>query len=230
MVARRRDDRRQARAGAERAVPRRRPEATARRLHGHHAALRRRPPAVPHEPRGALPRGGRALQRRGHPRHGAGPLRRRVRGPARSRIGLPRPALRTAARRHLLREALPLPRGPGDLLARPGDHVGDPHAQAASSATRRSAQSAPSAARWTVCSSTSARRRRWSSPTAPTPTSTRPGSRRCCAATGARWSGSRSRIATRSGRIAPRIGVPRPSTCSSAANPPGLYSRRCRRW
>ena len=72
------------------------------------------------------------LQRRRHPGHGARELRRRLRaGPGRRGDRLPRPAVRPAPRRHLLRQALPLPRGPGDVLAGPGDHVGDAHAQAA---------------------------------------------------------------------------------------------------
>ena len=82
--------------------------------------------------RGVVPGGGRALQRGRHPGHGARELRRRLRaGAGRRGDRLPRPALRAAPRRHLLRQALPLPRGPGHVLARPGDHVGDAHAQAA---------------------------------------------------------------------------------------------------
>ena len=132
LVARRRVGRRQAGARAQRAVPGGGVEAAARRVHGHDAALRRRPPAAAHAAGGALPRGRRALQRRGHPRRGALALRRRLHArPGRRRDRLPRPALRAAARRHVLRQALPLPRGPGDVLARPGDHVGDAHAQAA---------------------------------------------------------------------------------------------------
>ena len=62
---------RQAGARAERALPGGGLEAAARRVHGHDAALRRRPPAAAHAARSAVPRGGRALQRRGHPGRGA---------------------------------------------------------------------------------------------------------------------------------------------------------------
>ena len=125
--------RRQAGAGAERALPGGGLEAAARRLHGHHAALRRRPPPAPHAARGALPRGGGAAATPPScPARRSATLRRRVRArPGRRRARLPRPAVRAAPRRHVLRQALPLPRGPGDVLARPGDHVGDAHAQAA---------------------------------------------------------------------------------------------------
>ena len=173
LVARRRVGGCQAGAGAERALPRGGVEAAARRVHGHDAALRRRPPAVAHAARGAVPRGRRALQRGGHPRRGARALRRRLHArPGRRRDRLPRPALRAAARRHLLRQALPLPRGPGDVLARPGDHVGDPHAQAAQAPHALRVQADDAVRSGPRCSTISGRRRRSSCPTAPTPMST----------------------------------------------------------
>ena len=98
---------------------------------------------------------------------------------------LPRPAVRAAARRRLLRQALPLPRGPRDVLARPGDHVGDRARASCASATRRSRPNGPHGPRWTTCSRIFSPPTRWSSPTAPTRTSARRSSRRSSAATGA---------------------------------------------
>ena len=230
LVTRRRAARRQAGAGAERALPGRGLEAATRRVHGHHAALRRRPAPAPHAARGALPGGGGALQRRrASGRARERDVRRRVRArPGGRRARLPRPAVRAAPRRHVLRQALPLPRGPGDVLARPGDHVGDAHAQAGQ---------APHAVR---VQAHGARRAR--PPVRPFQRSARAGRllrlerrprrRRARGAAGAAIAalsvGSRSRIATRSGLTPLPRGVERPSRCSSRGH--DLYSDRCRRW
>ena len=224
---------REARARAQRAVPRRRPEAAARRLHGHDAALRRRPPAVPDEPRASC--SGRRSAAATPPSSRAPPrarLRRRVRARSRRRRDrLPRPAVRPAARRHLLRQALPLPRGPGDVLAGPGDHVGDAHAQAAQAPHAVRVQADGAGPRSTGCSTISARRRRSSSPTAPTPTSTRTSSKRCSPATGG---GAADRdpapLRVRHTRAPRDARVATEYVFVARLTGPGLYSRRCRRW
>ena len=66
--------------------------------------------------------------------------------PAGRRDRLPRSALRAAARRHLLRQALPLPRRAGDVLARARRSCGRRARASWPSGRRRSAPSAPPAA------------------------------------------------------------------------------------
>ena len=196
--------RRQAGARAQRAVPGGGLEAAARRVHGHDAALRRRPPAAPHAARGALPRGRRALQRRRHPGRGARALRRRLRArPGRRAIAYldppyapPRDDTCYVKRYHFLEGLATYWRGQEIMWETRTRKLRKRHTPFGSK--RTVAVRAGPAVR-----PLPAPRRRWSSPTAPTPTSTRPSSKRCSPATGAACAGSRFRTATRSARIAP---------------------------
>ena len=217
VVARRRDAGRQAGARAQRAVPRGGLEAAARRLHG--------PPRSPHDGRrqlrtasgGPLRGGVSALQRRRHARRRPTACGDVFALDPAGRARLPRPAVRAAARRHVLRQALPLPRGPGDVLARPGDHVGDAHPQAAKRHTPFGSKRTVRRRARPAVRCTSAARRRSSSPTAPTPTSTPTSSRRCSRATAG--SVRRIEIPHRYALRHARRGRERlrPSTCSSRA-------------
>ena len=160
LVAPRRHGRHAARDRDQRAVPRRRAQAAARRVHDHDAALRRRAPPAADEPARAVPRGGRRRQRGGLRR--ARRAERELCGevfdldPAGVAVAYLDPPYAPPARRHVLHQALPLPRGPRDVLARPGDHVGDALAQARQAPHAVRVQEDGRATRWTARSSTSA--------------------------------------------------------------------------
>ena len=133
-----------------------------------------------------VPRGGGRRQRggvRGCRRAERERVRRGVRPRSRRRgRRLPRSALRAAPRRHVLHQALPLPRGPRDVLARPGDHVGDAVAQArqAPHAVRlqEDGRARPSTARSSISATPPS-----SSPTGRTRRSASTSSSRSCAVT-----------------------------------------------
>ena len=130
------------------------------------------------------------------------------------RRGVPRPAVCADERRQLLYQALPLPRGPEHVLARPADHAADPDEEAGQAVHtillrpdhHRRAAPHPGAVQ---------RVRSSCCPTPQTPSRTWPPSRTCCTRSRTTFKYVRSSTPTRSARTPPRAAARLRNSCSS---------------